>query len=57
MAKCLLLRWIPTKATALVVPAEDAAADETVPPLLSPAWDDIMNTLMGSVVDRLLLMI
>ena len=32
--------------------AEDAAADETVLPLLSPARDDIVNTLMGSVVDR-----
>ena len=40
------------KATAPVVPAEDTAADETVPPLLSSARDDIVNTLMSSVVDR-----
>ena len=40
------------KATAPVVPAKDAAADETVLPLLLAARDDIVNTLMGSVVDR-----
>ena len=40
------------RAIAPVIPADDAAADETVPPLLSPARDDIVKTLMGSVVDR-----
>ena len=39
-------------ALAPVTPADDAAADETVPPLLSLARDDIVKTLMGSVVDR-----
>ena len=34
-----------------MIPADDAAADETVPPLLSPARDDIVKTLMGSMVD------
>ena len=36
------------KAIAPVIPADDAAADETVPPLLSPSRDDIVNTLMFS---------
>ena len=40
------------KATAPVVPAENAAADETVWPLLSSARNDIKNALMGRVVDR-----
>ena len=40
------------RAIASVIPADDAAADETVPPLLSPARDDIVKTLMGSVVNH-----